>query len=840
MRSLANNTKLVPRWRIGYFLLIGLLPFVSGAAALSHELLWTRRLVDILGATDWVVGRVLGCFFLGISLGAYLSTLRIWRSISAIKQLMLAEFAIAVLALPAAFLPLWTDWIWAALGVEALVAWPGIMIKALIGLGAVLPASIAMGFTMPLFIRAVSDSGNEIGTTGIWVYAINTIGGVFGLWATSTCLLQWWGAQASMLAISSLNLLIAVALGGLVYGSRLNLLPIAKVNDDRSKSRKRKKHLALETDQLRAVSESEKDVHPQEKPTFARRLVFISFVSGFIVLSLEVLLLRLINLVVPSSYHSTSAMLANVILILAIGSLIISFVNINGRATSDAKQTLLISLFVFLTGVFVCLCPAILYERTNDLISVRYLEAIGQRSIESIGDYWLLVFWLVAATGGLALFSAGLVFPTTIAISSRKDPRAFNVGILLAANGIGGIFGSEFSNSVLVAWFGIYQAFFSLSAIALAIATIWVLRIGRIWAGLAMGAAYIFLLIAFFYNSGLPYVSPRSKTKYEIKETYFSREGVLLVVENESGSKSILVNNQYVLGSSGAAANQRRQLTLPWVLHQNVKSVCVLGLATGISASGLEFLVDPPEVTAVELSETVAQISRENFEDETNGFYDRAKNQVVVEDARVYMAAANNEFDMIVGDLYRPFGTGEGRLYSLEHFQNVRNALTDKGVFCQWIPVYQLNFQNWKSIAATFQQVFPQTLIVKGNLSQSVPVIGLIGRKDGRGWQAKELESSFNSVPSRMLVQDPVLDSFPELVVGVLAEDAYPDARINTLDNLEIEIAAGNFWILKDLRPDRAFSFETEFIKGDNLEEFSRRLELVVEPFNLSSHNSSN
>ena len=42
----------------------------SGAAALGHQLLWTRRMADLIGATGDSNARVLGCYFLGLALGA--------------------------------------------------------------------------------------------------------------------------------------------------------------------------------------------------------------------------------------------------------------------------------------------------------------------------------------------------------------------------------------------------------------------------------------------------------------------------------------------------------------------------------------------------------------------------------------------------------------------------------------------------------------------------------------------------------------------------------------------------------------------------------------------------
>ena len=70
------------------------LAFFSGMAALSHELLWTRRLIDLLGATEWVTGRVLGLFFLGLSLGGWLAC-RLTENGNPAKRLAMAELAIA-------------------------------------------------------------------------------------------------------------------------------------------------------------------------------------------------------------------------------------------------------------------------------------------------------------------------------------------------------------------------------------------------------------------------------------------------------------------------------------------------------------------------------------------------------------------------------------------------------------------------------------------------------------------------------------------------------------------------------------------------------------------------
>ncbi|MBN8249034.1 MAG: hypothetical protein J0L84_16520, partial [Verrucomicrobia bacterium] len=49
------------------------LAVVSGTAGLGHELLWTRRVLDLLGASVEAQSRVFGAFFLGLALGAGLA-----------------------------------------------------------------------------------------------------------------------------------------------------------------------------------------------------------------------------------------------------------------------------------------------------------------------------------------------------------------------------------------------------------------------------------------------------------------------------------------------------------------------------------------------------------------------------------------------------------------------------------------------------------------------------------------------------------------------------------------------------------------------------------------------
>lgn len=783
-------------------LLFVLLAFLSGAVALSHELLWTRRLVDLLGATEAITGRVLGLFFLGLALGGWLATRWSQADGSPVIRLALAELAIAILSIPALLMSVWVDSLLSTLGTDLLVSWQGVTIRILLAVVVVLPPAVAMGTTMPMFIQVITALGGTVRAGGIWIYSLNMLGGVFGLWFVSTHLLESAGVQGAMLVAGAGNILIAAVVGALAF---------SKLRDPKN-----------------AVGTLPAEDQKQDSDWVTKRRLFaLAFASGAIVLAAEVLILRLLALVAPSSIQTTSALLANVILFLAFGSIAVAIMN---RFSLSSQTQLVIG--VIGASVFCAACPLILYRMTNSLVSIRYLVALEDGTISSVSQYWFLLFTIVASSSGAAMFFFGLVFPSILSMHAKLDPGGRSVGSLLAVNGIGGLLGAELANWLMIAQVGIYGGF---AFVAVVIATIGIAVIfanQKTWLGVGVCFGLCCVGLACFQQyPELRYLSPNTKNKFRISNTCFGRDGVLMVIDDGAGSRSLLSNNQYVLGSSGHAENERRQLLLPWLLHPECEEVCCLGFATGISANGLSDLQSSPNVTAIELSKTVVDIAQEFFRDQNQAFFDRSGNKVLVEDARTYIASANNDFDLIVADLFRPHGAGESRLFSLEHFQNTKRALRSGGLFCQWLPAHQLNIVQFESIANTFQQIFPNTLVICGSNLSRTPSIGLCGWQNDARWEKDDLLKKIDKVRKQKGISDRLTLNAQLLILGVLPQDWKPAATINTLNNAYLEINAGKFWITKDLRAKRPpDSLENGFLRGNNWKTFLQRLFDETEP----------
>ena len=100
--------------------------------------------------------------------------------------------------------------------------------------------------------------------------------------------------------------------------------------------------------------------------------------------------------------------------------------------------------------------------------------------------------------------------------------------------------------------------------------------------------------------------------------------------------------------------------------------------------------------------------------------------KIFVADARRFVNATDNKYDVIVADLFHPARDGAGSLYTVEHFQAIRARLKPGGLFCQWLPLYQLDLPVLQTIIRTFLQVFPEGSAVLAQYSLKMPIVGLV------------------------------------------------------------------------------------------------------------------
>jgi spermidine synthase len=131
------------------------------------------------------------------------------------------------------------------------------------------------------------------------------------------------------------------------------------------------------------------------------------------------------------------------------------------------------------------------------------------------------------------------------------------------------------------------------------------------------------------------------------------------------------------------------------------------------------------QVDAVELLPEVIAASA-HFRRATGGGETNPRLHLLAADARRHVKTTTQRYDVIVADNFHPARSGSGSLYTVEHFDAVRRVLGDHGVFCQWLPLHQLDLDTLRSIVRSFVAVYPGARALLATNSLETPVLGLV------------------------------------------------------------------------------------------------------------------
>jgi spermidine synthase len=198
------------------------------------------------------------------------------------------------------------------------------------------------------------------------------------------------------------------------------------------------------------------------------------------------------------------------------------------------------------------------------------------------------------------------------------------------------------------------------------------------------------------------------------------------VVEDARGVARLHINNRQQEGSNATVLVDGRQALLPLLLHGEPRRALFLGVGSGVT-SGVAARLPGLQVDAVELLPEVIEASA-LFRPALADFGDGPAPRLLSADARRFVRTAISRYDVVVSDNFHPARSGSGALYTVEHFEAVRDRLAPQGVFCQWLPLHQLDLDTLRSITAAFLRAFPDGAAMLASNSLDTPTIGLVGR----------------------------------------------------------------------------------------------------------------
>ena len=303
-----------------------------------------------------------------------------------------------------------------------------------------------------------------------------------------------------------------------------------------------------------------------------------------------------------------------------------------------------------------------------------------------------------------------ITLPVTLALGAwlpMLHGRSNGGGMwLYGANSLGAAMGAVIAGAVLIPLLG--------SAATIVVAAAVLLILGLTWAQsrAAWLAVPLFMAIAWPFVSLPPVSVLLPKTQAGSRDLYFYEDAISMthVVEQPDGQRVLLTDLQRMDASTDPTAVfvQSNQARLPLLLHEQPRSVLFLGLGTGISVAG-SLAFPNLERSAVELSQGAISSAENMFVPLNQNALRQTK--VSRDDARHFLSASREQYDVVIGDVFHPDLAGSGSLLSVQQFQRVHNRLNEGGIFVQWLALNQFDSKSLSIIFNSFRLVFPDAQI---------------------------------------------------------------------------------------------------------------------------------
>jgi spermidine synthase len=702
---------------------------VSGASALALEMLWMRSAALVFGSTAATNASVLVCYFAGLTIGAAVASRGSHRPVRAYGWLELGVVLGAG----------WSVVVFAFLASDAGRALAeGMRLVALAV--AIVPATTCLGATLPTLGHALARGA--VGRRGGLLYALNTFGAAAGAALAGFGLPAAIGVRASYAAA-----IVASAATGVT----------ALAVGDRS-----------------SMPHARRATEPSEAPEGTPRvpLYVLAAATGALGLGLEVLWTRVFAQVLHNSVYSFTAIAVVFLLAIAAGAALAAVLVPRVPADHVAAAALAVAGASTVGGYW-------LFVRLTD-----GLDYVGMTS--SLPAYVLRIVALAAVTAGPAALAAAAVLPALWQASGAGNEAARPLGRLASANGAGCVAGALVAGFVVVPLLGVRAGLLIAAVSFVLLAGLMPIASPR-WRAL-QGALLLALVVASPERAPLTRLRTAAET---LHATFEGPSGIVTVVDTP-GDRQLRLDTFYTLGGSGSAANERRQGLLPLLLHPDPQRVAFIGLATGVTASAAPAL-GIRDTTVVELVPEVVTAARLHFATWNDGLLDGDQVHLVVDDGRRFLAATDRRFDVIVSDLFIPWHAGTGSLYAREMYAAAVRRLEPGGLFCQWLPLYQLTREEFDVIVRTFLDVFPQVSLWRADFYADRPVVGLVGHLTPQRLDLGRVHDRTEALPRA--TRDAMVGSpraLAMLYAGDLtaASDLFAAAPLNTDDHPIIEFLA--------------------------------------------------
>jgi len=736
----------------------------SGCAALIYEIVWYQLLQIAIGSTAVSLGFLLAAFMAGLCIGSLALPRLAIGSIHPLRIYAAIEFLIAVLALGELFLiPL--------IG-RAYLAGPsgfaGMLLRGAVCAISLLPPTILMGASLPALARAVSGAAR-------WglLYGANTVGAVFGCLFAGFYLLRIYDVNVASYAAIALN--VAVAIVSLWLAARTRPHPASDLS-------------------------APEIAFPAPSETGPRWTVYVAiFLSGASALGGEVVWTRAMGLMLGATVYAFSIILAVFLAGLALGT---------AAASSMVRR---LDPRLALGWCQMLAAASIAWTAYAIADALPYWPINPQLSTSAVFTFQIDLVRTVLAILPPALFW-GASFPFAFAAAVKRDEdSAATVAGIYAANTAGAIMGGLAVSLLAIPLIGTQnseRALLALSAIGGLIVLMPLMERARSQRlEFAAGVAAGLIALAAWGIDKIPdeliAYGRRMAAMHGMSHVLYTAEGrntSIAISRWNDGSLQFHVAGKVEASTESYDMRLQRMLAhLPALIHGDPRSVLVVGFGGGITAGAFTTYPGVKRIVICELEPLIPPVSTRYFGKQNYNVMNDKRAQIVYDDARHFVAATPEKFDIITSDPIHPFVKGSATLYSLEYFETVKRHLNPGGIVTQWVPLYESDATTVKSEIATFFAVFPYGTVWANNLNGHGYDLVLVGQLQPQSFDLDKIQARLDSSDYKLVAKslaDTDANSATDLFSTYTASKAalepwLKDAAINHDSDLKLQYLAG-------------------------------------------------
>ncbi len=749
------------------------LTFFTGLTALVYEVTWQAYLSNVIGSQARSAALIVATFLGGLSVGYHVfgrySRRRSSRAL--VGACGLFEVFIGVWAF--AFTPLYKAvFTFHVSGNPLSGSLLGDALVSIVLLG--LPTAM-MGASLPLLTQGLSRSLEDAAPFHAKIYVLNTLGAFIGAISAGFYLLPTFGLSTTMRIMGAVN--IAAGLLFMMIARKVRATTDAR-------------HAATLCDDARS------------KPTNFWMYITLAVAGGFVSISLQTALVRIVALSLGASVYAFSIVVSVFIFVLALGAWGIAERRVMKLSLYENQLLLVVG-----AAALYLVVPRLPY-------CVHVFRTLLTNQPPTFLLYYAVVFVGLTLLLLIPVGSLGASLPLLFRESGdRQESLGVRVGALYGANTIGCVCG---------AIVGGYLSFR-------------VLNLDGVWKGCMVIAALMLLVLArgskkrlvvgtvalvlpFIVSAWPQYVfgrglfrmtSPTSATYKGFHEFYKSfnanytvraykddPNSTICVTESKEGDLSILVNGKSDGNTLGGDRLTTKLMAHLPALLQDSRSVraAVVGFGTGITVGSLAKYDEISSIDILEISSAVREFSP--LFDPHNG--NASKSEKIhwnMGDAYRFLMETPNKYAVIASEPSNPWVGGVERLYSREFYQLAREKLAPGGIYAQWFHTYSVSEATLAMVLRTFKESFPEAhLFERGS---DVILIGANDKLEARHLDLMRRRFLSAAIANDLKDVDIVLMNDLLLSEAWVPWDGLADSEIHTLDKPKLSYRAGRDFFLQ-------------------------------------------